>query len=303
MKALIKRLLANQGLEIRRIHAELDTGAVDEYLPGGRPFTQEYRRAKWAFIEKALADPSVIASFANGAPLPGGFGLGLDERCVEYPWLFARLHKDTQRLLDAGSALNHDVILANPILCGKTLHILTLAPENSCFWKRAVSYIYADLRNIPTRDCFYECIVCISTLEHVGCDNALITSDEAHREDRKDDFCIAIREMQRVLKPNGTLFLTVPYGIYKDFGTFQQFDRRLLSRAIDAFGTAREICETFYRYNAAGWSAATSSDCGASEYVDWAAAFWQGKPLPEPLTIEPDLAVAARAVACVELTK
>jgi len=36
-----------------------------------------------------------------------------------------------------------------------------------------------------------------------------------------------------VLKPGGSLFLTVPFGIYRHFGTFQQFDRKLLSRVVE----------------------------------------------------------------------
>jgi SAM-dependent methyltransferase len=211
--------------------------------------------------------------------------------------------KSTELLLDAGSTFNHSAIIGNSILRGKKLHILTLAPESSCFWKKGVSYIFDDLRNIPIRDSFYDSVVCISTLEHVGCDNTLITGNAAHREYREDDFCVAMHEMQRVLKPGGTLLLTVPYGAYRNFGVFQQFDRRLLSRAIEAFEEISAARETFYRYTADGWNVATSSDCAGSEYVGWAAAVWQGKPLPDPPPVEPDMAVAARAVACVELIK
>jgi SAM-dependent methyltransferase len=303
MKALIKRSLTRIGLEVRRIPQELESNSIHQYVAGGRPFNEGYRRAKWRFIGDVLDDPSMMNCFSNGSQLPQRFGLGLDERCIEYPWLFSRLKTGPEQLLDAGSTFNHSAVIANSILHGKNLHILTLAPESNCFWQNGVSYIYADLRNIPIRDSFYESIVCVSTLEHVGCDNALITGDDAHREHRNDDFRIAMREMRRVLKPDGTLFLTVPYGTYKDFQVFQQFDRILLSRAIDEFGATRAVSETFYRYGSDGWNVATSLDCATSEYVAWAAAMWQGKSLPEPMPVEPDMAVAARAVACVELIK
>jgi SAM-dependent methyltransferase len=303
MKAFIKRSLTRIGVEVRRIPQASNSNSCDEYIAGGRPFNEGYRQAKWTFIGEVLASSSLMSSFRTGARLPERFGLGLDERCVEYPWLFSHLKAGAENLLDAGSTFNHSLVLANPSLDGKKLHILTLAPESNCFWRKGISYIYADLRDVPIRDAFYDCIVCASTLEHIGCDNTLLTRDDAHREHRVDDFCIAVREMRRILKPAGTLFLTVPFGTYRHFGVFQQFDRSLLSRAIEAFGATRAAHQTFYRYGADGWNVAPASDCAASEYVGWAAAMWQGRPLPDPLPVEPDMAVAARAVACVELIK
>lgn len=38
-------------------------------------------------------------------------GLGIDERVIEYPWLFSRLSKNKSRLLAAGSILNFEYIL------------------------------------------------------------------------------------------------------------------------------------------------------------------------------------------------
>ena len=120
--------------------------------------------------------------------------------------------------MDAGSALNHDYILEHPIFEKKKLHILTLAPEANCFWKRGVSYLFEDLRNIPTRDSSYDTIVCLSTLEHVGCDNTWYSGQTVHRERHSEDFVIAMQELSRVLKPGGRLFLTVPFGSHRHFG-------------------------------------------------------------------------------------
>jgi SAM-dependent methyltransferase len=277
---------------------------MKKYLPGRSiPFNEEYRQAKWQFIGDVLANPFIMNSVATGARLPEQFGVGFDERCVEYPWLLSHLKPGAEQILDAGSTLNHSLVIDSPILHQKKLHILTLAPEKNCFWQKGISYLFADLRNIPIRDAFYDSIVCVSTLNHVGCDNSLVTHDDARHEARVDDFLVAVREMRRVLKPGGTLFVTVPFGVYRYFGIFQQFDQRLLSRAIEAFGRASAVRETFYRYTVDGWNVASSSDCASSEYVHWAAAMWQGKPLPNPLPREPDMGVAARAVACIELTR
>ena len=50
------------------------------------------------------------------------------------------------------------------------------------------------------------------------------------------DKSLFFKEMRRVLKPGGSLLMTVPFGMYRDLGAFQQFDRKLLSRAKEAFG-------------------------------------------------------------------
>src|SRR3989339_1099649 len=43
--------------------------------------------------------------------LGAGYGIRLDERIVEYPWLFSRLPAARGNLLDAGSALNYKYLL------------------------------------------------------------------------------------------------------------------------------------------------------------------------------------------------
>ena len=75
-------------------------------LPGARVIT----RAKRLAIEAAIDQRAVIP----GKELQAGFGVAIDERIVEYPWLFGHLSalgKGMLRVLDAGSILNHDFIL------------------------------------------------------------------------------------------------------------------------------------------------------------------------------------------------
>ncbi|GAG50248.1 unnamed protein product, partial [marine sediment metagenome] len=213
------------------------------------------------------------------------------------------LHDGPEALLDAGSTLNHDFILDHPVFQSKLIHILTLTPEWNCFWQKGISYLFHDLRDIPIRDAYYDTITCLSTLEHIGCDNMPLTHNDSHREHRLQDFVFVMQELHRVLKPGGSLFLTVPFGIYRHIGVQQQFDRNLLSRTVEAFGKASEVTETFYRYTIEGWNVADAADCAQCEYVEWSVWIWAHEQWPNPLPVEPDLAAAARAVACVRLTK
>jgi SAM-dependent methyltransferase len=177
-------------------------------------------------------------------------------------------------------------------------------PEYQCFWNHGISYIYDDLRDMPIRNDHYDTVVCLSTLEHVGCDNTQFTADETHREHRRDDYLRVMGEFRRVLRPGGALFLTVPFGQYEWWGEFQQFDRELLSRAIEAFGPAPEPDVTFYRYSSHGWQIADEESCADCHYGLWALTV-KGIPYSweELIAADENFPAAARAVACVKLVK
>lgn len=275
------------------------------YLKHGRiPWSKGYGIYKRQFIQKTLQNPELMIRFQREEELPTNYGIGLDERCVEYPWLFSHLPVDATNLLDAGSVLNHQFLLNEPIFTNKTLHILTLAPESVCFWDRGISYIFADLRHIPLRSNHYDVVICLSTLEHVGCDNSAYTQSQANREDQPDTFIDAIAELHRVLKPGGHLFFSVPFGVYQHFGSFQQFDSIRLKQAIAAFEPAASLSVIFYRYTGEGWKLATENECQSCRYVDWVGwANHNPKLDQQPQQPEPDHAAAARAVACIQMIK
>jgi SAM-dependent methyltransferase len=274
---------------------------VKHYLKSGQiPWSPGYSVYRQHFIGQTLENLDLMSKFKGGEPLPDGYGFALDERCVEYPWLFAQFDTQPERILDAGSALNHAFLLDRPIWTGKKLHILTLAPETQCYWERGISYLFEDLRQIPVRDNYYDTVVCISTLEHVGFDNRQFTGAGTCEENRPEDFVLAVREMRRTLKPSGRLLLTVPFGRYRNMGTQQVFDGDLLEEAIAAFQPAG-VTRTFFCYTEQGWQFAAVSECKEKEYVDWIMlpADRRSSQFPK----QPDGAAAARAVACVKLEK
>lgn len=302
-KLLLPSIISNA---LRRNATRMPRSSSDQLRfieEGGIPWSDGYLSYRDAFISAALSDSTLLEIFRQGAPLPHRYGVGTDERCIEYPWLFSRLGSDTKVLLDAGSTFNHSVILEHPLLKSKLLHILTLGPEPSCFWHKGISYLFSDLRDIATRDSYYDAIACISTLEHVGYDNSSITGNSRYREKRPLDYIVAIRELLRVLKPGGRLFVTVPFGKYTDLGIQQQFDSATLNRAIDTFGKTEYLEVTFYRYSADGWTCATERECASCVYVSWIAEAWGTGSWPSPVPLEVDRAAAARAVACIAVRK
>ena len=277
---------------------------LQQFLSGGKvPWSKGYYIYRTHFLMNSLENHQLLKCIRSKVQLPPGYGVGVDERCIEYLWLFAHLDDGSGLILDAGSTLNHDFILDQAILRQKFIHILTLAPEGNCFWHKGISYLFGDLRDIPIRDGYYDTIACISTLEHVGFDNTYFSESQVHKEHRTEDFLLAMRELGRVLKSGGSLLLTVPFGAHHCYETFQQFDRKILHQAVEAFGKASEVEETFFRYTPSGWEEAIAEECADCEYAEWAAKAWEQKEWPESLPVEADRAAAARAVACVRLIK
>jgi SAM-dependent methyltransferase len=287
----------------------LDRCSVLRYRRERVPWTRGYNIHKWRLIASVIESQDTLALFRDGSPLPEGYGVGVDERCVEYPWLLSKIAPGEGYLLDAGSSLNHETILNNDRLKDRHLHILTLAPEEHAYWWRGVSYLYADLRDVPIRNALYDTIACISTLEHVGFQPA--DRHGAAPLDRPDyGFLRAVDEMWRLLKPGGDLFVTVPFGTWEDHVAFQQFDQALLDHVIDRVGPDAHTRLQVYRYRAGGWQVAAPADCAGSRYVRWVARLWAtGEHAPvrdgAPGGNGDDVhgAAAATAVACLHISK
>ena len=297
IKQLLPPLMLEQGKKV------LNQKMEQQYLDQGEiPWSKGYSLHKRALISQVLSNGEILECFLNKSSLPQHYGYSLDERCVEYPWLLTRMLPLSGNFLDAGSVLNFDFILEQLDFTQHKLHILTLAPEFNCFWQKGISYLYADLRQVPIQDNFYDAIACLSTLEHVGMDNSGFTADTRYHQNSPDDFTAAVQELRRVLKPGGSLFVSVPYGAYRNYGSFHQFDADLLGHMIDAFGPAAMVDQSFYRYTAQGWQVASQEACANDAYVEWVAIAWK-EGFPSPLPIEPDHAAAARAVACIHLIK
>jgi SAM-dependent methyltransferase len=259
-------------------------------LTGRVPWSPGYAEHKRGFLESALDNKPLLNHFREGRPLPKGLGIGIDERCVELPWLFAHLPNDPMTALDAGSALNHPFLLQREPLRSKTLHILTLAPEGEAYWRDGISYTFGDLRSLPYRDALFDIVACISTLEHVGCDASFFTGDSRHAESQPDTSMAAVHELVRVLCPGGRLLLSVPFGKRMFVGHSRQFDHDLLTDVRSCFEQVGHCSVWFYRYSKEGWQISDEAACSSAIY----------ELAPRGSL---DHAAAARAVACVRLDK
>lgn len=269
-------------------------------IMGSRPWKFGYSAYHRRQVEAVLSDAPLMNAFAKGLPLPDGYGYSLDERIVEFPWAITQLAQSSHsRILDAGSTFNFEHIVKRPEFNAKELTIFTLAPESRCFFDRRISYMFGDIRKSPFDNGWFEEIFCLSVLEHVGMNNQMLyTSDTQFSEQAPEDYLRAMQELKRILADHGKLHITVPFGKYENHGFFQQFDASMITRLIDIFAPT-SVTSQYYLYSRAGWQVSSSKECAGASYCNvhdsQSAELSKGK--------KGDRAAAARAVACISLTK
>lgn len=258
---------------------------------GRTPGARGYSVAKWAAVERALG---------HATPQPYGYNDGgLDERVVEYPWVFDRLAALSTpggRLLDAGSALNHPQLLQHGRRLGYApLSIVTLRHEGYADVSDDVRYEFADLRTLPYRDGWFAVVVSLSTLEHVGMDNSVYGDSAVGSGNPALDVQHALQELRRVLAVGGTALISVPFGLRAHRGWMRVFDAADVDAVERAPGWRLESTRVF-RATREGWRECSMDDAATAGYNDHLNRDRAG------IQTAPEWVAAAEAVALLELT-
>jgi SAM-dependent methyltransferase len=283
--------LASPGASLSRLRRKLkaDLWKRQGRIPGG----SGSNAAKWFAIEDAAA--------SSGTNAYGWDDAGLDERIIEYAWLFDRmraLDDGRGRILDAGSVMNHATVLAAWEHADRSpLSIVTLEYERFAQVSNRVRYEFADLRDLPYRDNWFSHVLSLSTVEHIGLDNriygatagAVATASNPSAEAQR-----AVQEMRRVLRPGGTLLLSVPYGKRSNRGWFRIFDAADLD-ALASLPGWTDVRTRYFRAFREGWRESPATDAGDAGYNEPA-----GRPGQQTA---PPFVAAAEAVALVEMKK
>lgn len=237
-------------------------------LSGKKAWTTGYEEYKWDRINESLEDTAFLKAIEEGR-LPSGYGQKIDDRIVEYPWIFAQLKNSGKKILDAGSTFNYPRLVSHSLLQEKELTIFTFYPESNNFSSRRISYVYGDLLDLPFRNELFDTVICQSTLEHIDMDNSIYGYDLERRDTTQEksySFLKGISELLRILKPGGMLCITFPYGKFENHGFFQQFDSEMVSRIkilLEPQGKIRE--ERYFLYKQEGWIISNSSEAGEAE--------------------------------------
>ena len=256
---------------------------------GSEPHAAGANAARWIAI--ANAPEPTAESYGHGAA-------GIDERAVEYAWLFDRMRELKAAggpVLDAGSVLNYRPVLeawrrANL----PPVSIVTLAYEGHAFPTTSTAYEFADLRRLPYRDEWFATAICLSTIEHVGLDNRIYGAQAESPSDPTREAVRALQEIQRVVRRGGTLLLSVPFGRSSSRGWFRIFDSRDLEPLVAAPGWESPRVR-YFRATRDGWR-----ECDAAEAET---AGYNEPPGRPGHRTAPAWVAAAEAVALVEMRR
>lgn len=249
-----------------------------------------YGSARWLAIENAVSGAA--------AGRYGWDDAGIDERVVEYAWLFERmaaLTAESNHVLDAGSVLNYPVVLdAWRRAAFPPVSIVTLAYEGYADLSDRVRYEFADLRQLPYRDEWFPVVFSLSTLEHVGLDNTIYGAAGDRARDASAEAVRALEQLQRVTQRGGTLLLSVPYGTRSDRGWFRIFDAEDLDRLRSVSGWTN-VRSRYFRATRDGWRECTADEAKSAGY---------NEPTNRPgKHTAPPWVGGAEAVALVEMTR
>jgi len=267
---------------------------INSYLNSGRvPWSDGYAEFKYKSIKDIIYSEESLSPFIQ-KQLPLNFGIGLDERVIEYPWIFSKISKSKNLVLDAGSTFNFDFIVNHPIIKNKELTIYTFFPEDDCFFKNRISYVFGDLREMYFKDAAFDEIISQSTIEHIGMDNSIYGYEERNIATVKSyDYLKAVKEMERILKPAGKLLITFPFGKHEHHGFFQQFDEEMLDKILGLLSNNGSLNTDFFKYERTGWRFASKPEL--AEVVSYNPHTGKGKL--------DDGAAHCRSVACIEFVK
>jgi SAM-dependent methyltransferase len=273
---------------------ECQNNNKENFIKNGQiPWSEGYVNHKKESIINSISNDVILDEFSKKI-VPANYGYRLDERIVEYPWVFANLKKGKTIFLDAGSTFNFDYLLNNKLIQNKEKYIYTFYPEDKSYHHKRISYVYGDLRNLPFRDDFFEEIVCQSTIEHIDMDNSMYGYDLKSTlelvTNKSYEYLIVIEELLRVLKTDGQLLLTFPYGKFENYGFFQQFDAEMVARITDKMKDLGNCELVFFKYLPDGWIVASQEECNDSESFN-----------PHTQTgKKDDFAAHSRAICCVK---
>jgi 2-polyprenyl-3-methyl-5-hydroxy-6-metoxy-1,4-benzoquinol methylase len=147
----------------------------------------------------------------------GGTPIEATDRYVEVPFVLRNLPKPPAKVLDVGCSGSMFPLILQAI--GYETTGIDQRPHEA---KEMFHFVNADIC-VYSDTTKYDCITCISTLEHIG-----IGGRYGCKDSGKADY-IALKNMAGKLKPKGYILMTIPiddfYSVVKPYLRFYDYER------------------------------------------------------------------------------
>ncbi len=216
-------------------------------------------------IQRALRLPQ--PDFPHSITLPANYGRGMTERVVEL--LIARLtYQPGKHVLDVGHAniMNAHARMLKTLPRPLTITGVDIASPSEEIRSLYTESVRASITGTNFPDESFDLIWCISTLEHFGMDNSLYTTQFI--VDQEMDLK-AVQEMIRILRRDGTLYISVPYGKYEDLGWLRNYDQARWQQLLAVARPVSRVSELYFKYSDEhGWKVARPDELVDTGYSD-----------------------------------
>ena len=133
----------------------------------------------------------------------------LHSRCIEYPFAAATLGS-AGSLLDVGTA-KADAVWVR-WLAGLPIDVCATDYDEPSIPMGRLPFYRADVRALPFSDRMFDLVFAVSVIEHIGLAQPQVNTPCLPGIDQEGDVA-AVRELVRVLKCDGKLVMTFPFGV------------------------------------------------------------------------------------------
>lgn len=178
-----------------------------------------------------------------------------DARVLEYSFVIGKLSVMKKgRVLDVGCTARQNFLPATLASMGWEVYGIDIREFKLRFPN--FHFILEDITNTSFSDNFFDVVCALSTLEHIGLGGRWgITADDPEGDAK------AVTEVKRILRPNGTFLVTVPYGQRKIVGSLGKvYDKSWLRQLFLNWKNKEEI---YYVRNYEGYWEAVSEEVAA----------------------------------------
>ncbi|MBX2991764.1 MAG: methyltransferase domain-containing protein [Bacteroidetes bacterium] len=206
-------------------------------------------------------------NFPQSVSLPRNYGRGMTERVVEL--LVAQLtYRAGKRVLDVGHAniMNAHARMLKSLPSPVDITGVDIVPAGDEVRLLYTNSVVANIAKTDFQDESFDLIWCISALEHFGMDNSIYTSD--FTLDKEMDKA-ALKEMMRIIRVGGMIYISVPFGKFEDHGWLRNYDSLHWQELLAVARNSSHINELYFTYSdESGWRPANPDELYNTGYSD-----------------------------------